>query len=58
MNWASASEFFAMGGYAFYVWGSYAAALGVFAWNLISVRLERSAVLRRLREAAESEPRA
>lgn len=50
--------FWNMGGYAFYVWGSYAAALGVFAWNLISVRLERSAVLRRLREAAESEPRA
>lgn len=23
MNWGSASNFFAMGGYAFYVWGSY-----------------------------------
>jgi heme exporter protein D len=23
MQWASVSEFFAMGGYAFYVWGSY-----------------------------------
>ena len=23
MNWGSAGEFFAMGGYAFYVWGSY-----------------------------------
>ena len=23
MIWASASEFFAMGGYGFYVWGSY-----------------------------------
>jgi len=23
MNWGSWSEFFAMGGYAFYVWGSY-----------------------------------
>ena len=23
MNWASASEFFAMGGYGLYVWGSY-----------------------------------
>jgi heme exporter protein D len=27
MNWGSASEFFAMGGYGFYVWGSYGAAL-------------------------------
>lgn len=24
MNWSSPGEFFAMGGYAFYVWGSYA----------------------------------
>ena len=24
MNWGSAAEFFAMGGYAPYVWGSYA----------------------------------
>ena len=23
MHWGSASEFFAMGGYALYVWGSY-----------------------------------
>jgi heme exporter protein D len=27
MNWGSASEFFAMGGYGLYVWGSYGAAL-------------------------------
>ena len=26
MSWHSAAEFFAMGGYAFYVWGSYAVA--------------------------------
>jgi heme exporter protein D len=26
MNWHSASEFFAMGGYGLYVWGSYAVA--------------------------------
>jgi len=34
MNWG-------MGGYAFYVWGSYAAALVVFAWNVIAPRLRR-----------------
>jgi heme exporter protein D len=28
MNWTSASEFFAMGGYGLYVWGSYAVTLG------------------------------
>ena len=26
MNWNSASEFFAMGGYGFYVWGAYGVA--------------------------------
>jgi heme exporter protein D len=26
MNWHSAGEFFAMGGYGLYVWGSYAVA--------------------------------
>ena len=31
MNWNSVSEFFAMGGYGLYVWGSYAA---VAAWML------------------------
>jgi heme exporter protein D len=27
MNWGSAGEFFAMGGYALYVWGSFAATV-------------------------------
>ena len=27
MNWNSASDFFAMGGYGLYVWGSYAVTL-------------------------------
>ncbi len=29
MNWGSPSEFFAMGGYGLYVWGSYAVTLVV-----------------------------
>jgi heme exporter protein D len=38
MNWGSASEFFAMGGYGLYVWGSYAAAALCFVgefWLLL-----------------------
>ena len=27
MNWGSPAEFFAMGGYALYVWGAYAVCL-------------------------------
>ena len=32
MNWNSAGEFFAMGGYGLYVWGSYGV---VAAWMLV-----------------------
>jgi heme exporter protein D len=44
MNWNSASEFFAMGGYGLYVWGSY----GVTALWMLS---EPFAVRSRLRSA-------
>ncbi len=42
MNWGSVSEFFAMGGYGLYVWGSY----GVTAMALV---LEAVLVARRAR---------
>jgi heme exporter protein D len=48
------AEFFDMGGYAFYVWGSYGAALAVFAWNVAAPRLERARLRRRLRDEAVS----
>jgi heme exporter protein D len=49
MNWNSASEFFAMGGYGLYVWGSYIAAallMGLEPW--LAQRRHRHA----LRDAA------
>jgi len=51
MNWNSATEFFAMGGYGFYVWSAYAATAGVLA-------LEAWLALRRRRRAlaAAQEP--
>ncbi len=42
MNWGSVSEFFAMGGYGLYVWGSY----GVTA---LALGLEVFLVVRRAR---------
>lgn len=45
MNWTSAADFFAMGGYAFYVWGAY----GVTAAAMF---LEPWAVAKRARRAA------
>jgi heme exporter protein D len=47
MNWNSASEFFAMGGYGLYVWGSY---IVVAAWMIV----EPLALMRRHRRALNS----
>ena len=44
------AEFWSMGGYAAYVWGSYGFALAVFAWNLIVPRLQRRALRRQLEQ--------
>ncbi len=45
MNWHGVDEFFAMGGYGFYVWSAYAvtgAALGLEAW--LTLRRRRRAL--------------
>jgi heme exporter protein D len=47
MNW---SEFFAMGGYALYVWGSYALAAAVLFLNVWLPLRERRRVQRNLRD--------
>ena len=45
MNWGSASEFFAMGGYGLYVWGSYGVfAVCLLADALLSARRHRAAL--------------
>lgn len=46
MNWG---EFFAMNGYAFYVWGSYGLALLVFMIEIVLVRHKRKITLQQLR---------
>ena len=46
MNWA---EFFAMNGYAFYVWGSYGMALMIFIIEILLVRHKRTMTLQQLR---------
>ncbi|MEK6805347.1 MAG: heme exporter protein CcmD [Pseudomonadota bacterium] len=40
-------EFWQMGGYALYVWGSYGAALLVFVWNLLAPYLKQRELLSR-----------
>lgn len=46
MNWESAGHFWAMGGYGFYVWGSYAVTAALIAAELFLVA-------RRMRTASE-----
>jgi heme exporter protein D len=48
------TEFLSMGGYAVYVWGSYAAAAAVFAWNLAVPLLRRRALRRELKSAEQA----
>ncbi|MBI2319553.1 MAG: heme exporter protein CcmD [Betaproteobacteria bacterium] len=43
MSWNSATEFFAMGGYAFYVWGSFGIAAILMAGEMLLVRARRRA---------------
>ncbi len=45
MQWGSASEFFAMGGYALYVWGSYLVTAVVIAVE-VTVLVRRGRTLR------------
>jgi len=35
MNWASWGEFWAMGGYGFYVWGAYAVTFASLAIEIV-----------------------
>ena len=49
MNWGSWSEFFAMGGYAFYVWGSYLVTLGLVIAEIALLALRKRSALARLR---------
>ncbi len=48
MTW---SEFFSMGGYAFYVWGSYGLALLLMGGELILVLRRKRALLERNAES-------
>ena len=48
MNWASWSDFFAMGGYAVYVWGSYGVTAGLIAVEIFLLRNRRRDALGQL----------
>lgn len=47
MSWGSMGEFFAMGGYGLYVWGSYAVTAVLIAMEMVLVIARHRAALRR-----------
>ena len=52
MIWQSWEHFFAMGGYAPYVWGSYGVTFAFIAAEVVLLAKRRRNVLRELRSAA------
>jgi heme exporter protein D len=52
MNW---SEFFHMGGYAFYVWTSYGIALLLLVLNIVQPMLQRKKIVARIKRAIRRE---
>ena len=58
MQWNSVSEFFAMGGYAFYVWGSFGATAVVMVAEMWLIRNRRKELLGQLRNEQLSETHA
>ncbi len=55
MQWHSVGEFFEMGGYALYVWGSFGATAVVMAAEIWQVRARRREIVRNLLEETGSE---
>jgi len=55
MNWNSASEFFSMGGYGVYVWGSYAVTAVLLVIEPLLAAQRRRRAVERAREAAAAE---
>lgn len=54
MIWESWSDFFAMGGYALYVWGSVIVVAISMIGELIALRIRRNAILNQLHIARRS----
>jgi heme exporter protein D len=57
MNWSSAGEFFAMGGYGWYVWGSYAVTIVLIAAELVLVAARHRNALRSTKDGSQANRR-
>ena len=55
MFWHSAADFWAMGGYGLYVWGSFAVTAGVMVIEVLMVKARKRALLREMEEMGAEE---
>lgn len=55
MEWASWSEFWAMGGYGFYVWGAYGVTAASILIEVMLLKRAASDTLRRLKRMQQWE---
>ena len=52
MNWPDLS----MGGYGFYIWGSYLVSLIAIVWEVVSLKLRKKAVTQQQKQSSNSVP--
>jgi heme exporter protein D len=50
MNWESLDAFLAMGGYGFYVWGSYAVTFALLAAEIVLLKVRRREIMNQLKQ--------
>lgn len=52
MNWPDLS----MGGYGFYIWGSYLVSLVAIVWEVVSLKQRKKALTQRQQQSSNSVP--
>ena len=55
MNWASWSDFVAMGGYGLYVWGSFGMTAAILVAEVLMLRSRRAALARMDRHGIDAD---
>ena len=55
MMWSSPAEFFAMGGYALYVWSSFGVCALILILEPLAIHIRRKAIVQRLQREIRAE---
>lgn len=55
MMWNSLADFFAMGGYALYVWSSFGMCAFILLWEPLAITSRRKKIIQRLQHEIRAE---